>query len=166
VLLVPTGEAPHRRIEPEPGREVRLEMVRRAAAGDELLEASDVEVAAEGPSYAFRTLERLHDERPGDELTFLMGADVAATLESWREPQRVLELARVGMAARPGTPVDEALAAVERLGAGERLDLIPMAELAVSSTQIRRRVADGRPLRYLVPDPVADLIAERGLYAA
>lgn len=166
VLLVPSGEAPHRRIEPEPGREVRLEMVRLAAAGDDLLEASDVEVRAEGPSYTFRTLEKLHDERPGDEFTFLMGADVAASLESWREPRRVLELARIGVAARPGTQLDEAEAALERLGGSARAEAIRMPELAVSSTRIRRRIASGRPVRYLVPDAVVALIAERGLYAA
>lgn len=166
VLLVPTGEAPHRRIDPEPGREVRLEMARLAAAADELLEVSDVEVRAGGPSYTFRTLEALHDERPGDEFTFLMGADVAAALETWREPARVLELARIGVAARPGTVLDEAEATIERLGARQRLDLVRMPELAVSSTGIRRRVAAGRPIRYLVPDPVIDLIRARGLYAA
>ena len=166
VLLMPTGEAPHRRIDPEPGREVRLEMARLAAAGDELLEASDLEVRADGPSYTFRTLERLHDECPRDELTFLMGADVAAALGSWREPERVLELARVGVAARPGAALGEAQAALERLGRAERLDPVPMPELALSSTVVRERVAAGRPIRYLVPDAVARLIADRGLYAA
>jgi nicotinate-nucleotide adenylyltransferase len=163
VLLVPAGEAPHRRIEPEPGPEVRLEMVRLAAAGDELLEASDLEVAREGPSYTFRTLEVLHEERPGDELTFLMGADVAASLESWRRPERVLELARVGVAARPGTELDEAEAALERLGA--EAEIIRMPKLGVSSTRVRRRIARHRPIRYLVPDQIAELIEARGLYA-
>jgi nicotinate-nucleotide adenylyltransferase len=163
VLLVPVGEAPHRRIEPEPGPGVRMEMVRLAAEGDELLEASDLEMVREGPSYTFRTLEVLHEERPGDELTFLMGADVAASLESWRRPERVLELARVGVAARPGAELDEAEAALERLGADA--EIIRMPELGVSSTRVRRRIARGRPIRYLVPDAIAELIAERGLYA-
>lgn len=166
VLLVPAGEAPHRRIDPEPGREVRMEMVRLAAAGDELLEASDIEVARDGPSYTARTLELLHEQRPGDELTFLMGADVAASLEAWREPERVLELARIGVAARPGTVLDEAEAALERLGGGGRMELIRMPEIGVSSTRIRRRVTQGRPIRYLVPDGVAELIHQRGLYKA
>lgn len=163
VLLVPAGTAPHRRIEPEPGAEVRLEMARLAASGDDLLEASDIEVTREGPSYTFRTLELLHDERPGDELTFLMGADVAASLEAWKRPERVLELAAVGVAARPGTELDEAEAALERLGAA-RGEVVRMPEIGVSSTRIRRRVADGRPVRYLVPDAVAGLISDRGLY--
>jgi nicotinate-nucleotide adenylyltransferase len=163
VLLVPTGEAPHRRIDPEPGAAVRLEMSRLAAADDDLLEVSDLEVRRQGPSYTFRTLELLHEERPGDELTFLMGADVAASLESWRRPERVLELARVGVAARPGTELDEAEAALERLGA--EAEIIRMPELGVSSTRVRRRIGRGRPIRYLVPDPILGLIRERGLYA-
>ena len=136
-------------------------MAELAARDDELLEASDLEVRREGPSYTFRTLELLHEERPGDDLTFLMGADVAASLETWRQPERVLELAQVGIASRPGTELDEAEAALERLGS--EAEIIRMPELGVSSTRIRRRVARGRPIRYLVPDAIAELIAERGL---
>jgi len=166
VLLVPSGEAPHKRIDPEPGRDVRLQMARLAAATDPALEASDVETGREGPSFAFRTLELLSDVRPQDEFVFLMGADVAAGLEGWRDPQRILELARLGIAARPGTALDEAEAALERLGGAERAEIVRMPEIGVSSTGIRRRVAAGRPIRHLVPDAVVDLIAERGLYRA
>jgi nicotinate-nucleotide adenylyltransferase len=164
VLLIPVGIAPHREIDPEPGADVRLEMVRLAAAGDELLEASELEVEGEGPSYTFRTLEGLRDERAGDEVTLLMGADVAASLGEWKEPERVLDLARVGVAARSGADLDEAEAALERLGAHDRFDVVRMPELGVSSTRIRRRVASGRSMRYLVPDPVRELIEKRGLY--
>ena len=111
MLLIPAGQAPHKRIDQEPGPRVRLEMARLAAAGDELFEVSDVEVDRDGPSYSFRTLELLRDERPDHEFTFLMGADVAAHLEQWRDPERVVELARLGIAARPGTALDEAEAA-------------------------------------------------------
>jgi nicotinate-nucleotide adenylyltransferase len=163
VLLIPAREAPHRRIDPEPGAEARLEMVRLVAEDDDVLEASDLEVTREGPSYTFRTLELLHEERPGDELTFLMGADVAASLESWRQPERVVELARIGVASRPGTELDEAEAALERLGA--RAEIVRMPELGVSSTRVRRRIGQGRPIRYLVPDSVVGLINSRGLYA-
>jgi nicotinate-nucleotide adenylyltransferase len=166
VLLVPSGEAPHKRIDPEPGRDVRLQMARLAAATDPALEASDVETSREGPSFTFRTLELLTDARPQDEFVFLMGADVAAGLEGWRDPRRLLELARLGIAARPGTVLDEAEAALERLGGAERAEIVRMPEIGVSSTGIRRRVAAGRPIRHLVPDAVVDLIAERGLYRA
>lgn len=164
VLLVPAGEPPHRRIVPEPGRATRLEMTRLAAAGNALLEASEIETAREGPSYSFETLELLAAERPGDELWFLMGADVAAALDSWRRPERVLELARVAVAGRPGTVLDEAETTLERLGAAGRMAQVGMPELGVSSTLVRRRVAAARPIRYLVPDGVLELIEADGLY--
>jgi len=166
VLLVPVRESPYKRIDPEPGSELRMEMARLAAATDELLEASDVEVGREGPSFTFRTLELLSEARPSDEFVFVMGADVAAGLEGWREPERVLEMARLGIAARPGAALKEAEEAVERLGARDRARIVEMPEIGVSSSEIRRRVADGRPIKHLVPEAVATLIAERRLYRA
>ncbi len=164
VVLMPTGEAPHKRIDPEPGRQVRLELARLAAEDDELLEVSDHEVREPGPSYTARTLEWLRDERSGAEFFFLMGADVAAYLESWHEPRRLLELARIGIAGRAGAVMDEAEAALERLGGSERALTVRMPELDVSSTAIRRRVAQGKPIRYLVPEPVRAMIVSSGLY--
>ncbi len=164
LILVPTGVAPHKRIEPEPGPEVRLEMARLAVAGVDRISVSELEIHREGPSFAFRTLELLVDELPGSELTFVMGADVAAGLERWKHPERVLELARVAIAERPGldrSEVDESLA---RLGAEHRVDRIEMPSVGISSSMIRGRIAAGKPVRWLVADPVAQLIADRGLY--
>ena len=121
-MMIPAGVAPHREIDPEPGADVRLEMVRLAAEGDELLEASDVEVARDEPSWTFRTLELLHEARPGDEITLLMGADVAESLGSWKNPERVLEMAEVGVAGRPGSILDEAESVLEGLGRSVRGD--------------------------------------------
>ncbi len=161
---MPTGEAPHKRIEPEPGAEVRLELARAAAADDELLEVSDLEVCRSGPSYTYLTLAELSGRHPDDEFVFLMGADIAAELERWEQPRRVLELARVGVAARPGARIEQVEAALERLGAAGRMEVIRMPEVDVSSTVVRERVAAGEPVGALVPAAVADLIAERGLY--
>lgn len=164
LILVPTGVAPHKRIEPEPGPAVRLALTEVAVAGVEGLRVSDVEVAREGPSYAYRTLELLADELPGSQLTFVMGADVAAGLEGWHRPERVLELARIAVARRPG--IDEAAVddALRRLGADGGAFEVEMPEIGVSSTLVRERVAAGRPIRWLVPEAVAGLIADRDLY--
>ena len=86
----------------------------------------------------------MSDARPGDEFVFLMGADVAAGLESWREPERVMELARVGIAARPGTALEEAEAAIERLGGDDRAEVVRMPEIGVSSTG-HQEARGGRP---------------------
>lgn len=164
LIVVPTGEAPHKRIDPEPGPDVRLELVRRAVAGEERMRASDLEVAREGPSFAYRTLELIADELPGSDLTFVMGADVAAGLESWERPERVVELAGVAIAVRPGFDVSGVDAVLERLGADAPARAVGMPELDVSSTMVRERVAAGLPIRWLVPDAVAELIAEWGIY--
>ena len=164
LVLVPTGRAPHKVIAPEPGPEVRLELAEAAARGVDRVRVSALEVEREGPSYAYRTLELLEDELPGSDFTFVMGADVAASLESWRRPERVLELARVAVAGRPGIDVGAVSAALERLGADEGARTLQMPEIEVSSTLVRERVAAGKPVRWLVPDAVAELIRERGLY--
>jgi nicotinate-nucleotide adenylyltransferase len=164
LVLVPTGQAPHKRIEPEPGPRVRLEMTEAAVADFDGVRVSDVEVAREGPSYAYRTLELLADEYPGSRPTFVMGADVAAGLESWRRPERVLELAQVAVARRPGVDLAAIESALERLGATSGCEVLEMPAIGVSSTLVRERVATGKPVRWLVPRAVARLIAERGLY--
>ena len=165
LVLIPTGVAPHKRIEPEPGPGVRLEMARRAVAGAERMRVSGLEVERDGPSYAYRTLELLADEQPGSDLIFVMGADVAAGLGSWRRPERVLELARIAVAERPGFDRADVDATLAGLGAGERADVVAMPAVGVSSSLVRERIAAGRPVRWLVPDPVLGLIEEHGLYA-
>jgi nicotinate-nucleotide adenylyltransferase len=100
VLLVTTARAPHKEIEEDPGAEVRLEMTKRAASGDNGVEASAIEVEREGLSYSYLTLESLAERHPDREIFFLLGADVAAGLSSWKEPERVVELARLGVVPR------------------------------------------------------------------
>lgn len=164
VVLMTTGEAPHKEIEDDPGAEVRLEMTRLAAATSEGVEASDLEVERDGPSYTHETLELLAAQNPGREIWFVLGADMAAGLGSWKEPERVVEFARLAVVPRPGVGMGAVTSSLERLGAADRAEVLDMPLCGVSSTLIRERAAAGRPLRHLVPDPVVDLIAERGLY--
>jgi nicotinate-nucleotide adenylyltransferase len=170
LLLVPTGSAPHKRIDPEPGVEVRLEMTRRAAAGVATLSVSELETAREGPSYTFETLELLLEERPDADLVLVLGADAAVGLAQWREPERIVELARLAIAERAGVDPEAVESVIERLGAsgesGSEAAFIAMPQIGISSSTIRARVGDGLPIRFLVPDGVAELIAERGLYGA
>lgn len=164
VMLVTTGQAPHKEIEDDPGAEVRLEMARAAAAEEEAMVASALEVEREGPSYTHLTLAGLAEAEPERELVLLLGADAAAGLEEWERPERVVELARIGVVPRPGVEMDEVLAVLQRLGAADRVEIIEMPVCGASSTLIRERAAAGLPLRHLVPDPVIGLIDERGLY--
>jgi nicotinate-nucleotide adenylyltransferase len=166
LILVPTGEAPHKVIDPEPGAAVRLEMTAAAIAAVPDLAVSDVEVGREGPSFAFRTLELLADEHPGSQLTFVMGADVASGLDRWKRPERVLELASVAVAGRPGFDLGEIDSTLAGLGASGRARRIEMPPVGISSTLVRERVAAGLPIRWMVPEPVERLIADGGLYGA
>jgi nicotinate-nucleotide adenylyltransferase len=165
VVLVPTGQAPHKRIAEDPGKEQRLAMTRLAAADDARFSVSSLEVEREGPSYTYETLELLAKERGDSELVFVMGADAAVGLESWREPQRVVELARLAVARRAGVSDSEVAAVMRSLGAAERATMLEMPQFGVSSSAVRERAAAGRPLRYLVPEPVARFIEEKGIYA-
>jgi nicotinate-nucleotide adenylyltransferase len=164
VLLMVTGSAPHKEIEDDPGAHVRLEMATLAGEGEEGVRASDLEVARDETSYSYRTLELLTEEDPDREIYFLMGADMAAGLGSWREPERVVELARLGVVPRPGVGLGAVRSTLERLGAADRAEIIEMTLCGASSTIVRQRVREGRPLRHLVPDPVLSLIEERRLY--
>ena len=164
VLLVTTGEPPHKEIAEDPGVEVRLEMTRLTAEGEEATEAWAFEVENEGPSYTYLTLEALTAEEPGRELFLLLGADAAAGLASWKRPERITELARIGVVPRAAVGLDAVRSALDRFGAADRGEIIQMPLCGVSSTLIRERAAAGRPLRHLVPDPVIGLIGKRGLY--
>lgn len=164
VLLVPTGQAPHKEIEEDPGPQVRLRMVELAAGGEEGIEASALEVERDEPSYSYRTLELLHEEEPERALTFLMGADVAAGLAAWRKPERIVELARLGIAERPGVERGRVEEVVEQLGAADRVDWIAMLRCEASSTKARQLAAAGEPLAELVPAAVAQLIEREGIY--
>ena len=164
VVLMPTGEAPHKRIVDDPGRELRLAMTRLAAAEDSRFSVSTLEVDRDGPSYTYETLKLLANERGDAELVFVMGADAAVGLESWREPQRVTELARLAVARRAGVSDADVTAVLRSLGAAERATMLEMPQFGVSSSAVRERAAQGRPLRYLVPDGVARLVEEKGVY--
>ena len=165
VVLMPTGEAPHKRIVDDPGRELRLAMTRLAAAEDSRLSVSTLEVEREGPSYTYETLELLARDRGDTELVFVMGADAAVGLESWRRPERVVELARLAVARRAGVSDAEVAAVMRSLGAADRATMLEMPQFGVSSSAVRERAASGRPLRYLVPEAVARFIEEKGIYA-
>jgi nicotinate-nucleotide adenylyltransferase len=165
VVLMPTGDAPHKRIADDPGREQRLAMTRLAAADDSRFSVSTLEVDRDGPSYTYETLELLADQRADTELVFVMGADAAVGLESWRAPERVVELAQIAVARRSGVSDAEVAAVMRSLGADGRATMLEMPQFGVSSSAVRERAAGGRPLRYLVPESVARFIEEKGIYS-
>jgi len=167
VVFVPVSQAPHREIEEDPGAGTRLRMCGVAITGDGRFELSEIELERPGPSYTADTLRELARRRPGDELFLILGGDEAATLATaWREPEEVLRLATVAVAERDGRRREEIAEAVSSLEGGERLAFFEMPRIDVSATLVRRRAAAGLPIRYLVPDKVADFIGAKSLYGA
>ena len=165
VLLTPVAAPPHKDADRDPGAQERLELCRLAIAGDDRLGVCDIEVRRGGPSYTVDTLRELHARDPEDDLTFIVGGDIALGLPSWHEPEAVLGLARLAVAERSGAGrKDVAARLVERFADASPPVFFDMPRLDISSSQIRRRIAEGRPIRYLVPDPVAEHIARGRLY--
>ncbi|MCP9489377.1 MAG: nicotinate-nucleotide adenylyltransferase [Solirubrobacteraceae bacterium MAG38_C4-C5] len=164
VLLLPVASPPHKEIAGDPGPRTRLELCSLAVGDDDRLGVSDLEVRRGGPSYTADTLRELHARAPEDELTFIVGGDMALSLPTWREPEAVLELATVAVAERSGAARQDITDRLAGIGAADRVRFFDMPRLDVSSSEIRARVADGRPIRYLVPDAVAAHIEQRGTY--
>jgi nicotinate-nucleotide adenylyltransferase len=165
VLLTPVAVPPHKQAEADPGAGVRLELCRLAVAGDERLGVCDLEIARGGPSYTVDTLRELHEREPEDHLTFILGGDIALGLPDWHEPEAVLGLATLAVAERSGAGRAEIAAQLARSFPGSPSPrFFDMPRIDISSSEVRRRIADGRPIRYLVPDPVADRIHQGGLY--
>lgn len=164
VLFVVAGEPPHKG-KPRTSAKHRLEMVELAIAGHEAFEASEIELARPGPHYSFETLEGLTAEKPADELFFLIGADSLADLPGWRKPERICELASLVVVNRPGTPV-EVLHAFTPPEGSKPFHHVTMPDVGVASRDIRRRVSEGRSVRYLVPRAVEVYLREHHLYAA
>jgi nicotinate-nucleotide adenylyltransferase len=160
VVVIPTGSAPHKEIRTP--AEVRFRLAEAAFAGRPRVELSRWELERGEPSYTVETT-RWATERYG-ELIFLVGADQFAKLATWREPDEVLRLARLGVATRPGYDREELDRVFEHLADPSRVELFEIQPTPVSSTEVRARVARGEPVGELVPPAVADLIEGLGLY--
>jgi nicotinate-nucleotide adenylyltransferase len=164
VVFVPTYTPPHKEVEADPGVEHRVELCRRAVGDDPRFAVSRVEADVPGRSYTVDTLRRLHESNPQDELTFIMGGDMAHALPTWHEPEAVLSLATLGVAEREGVRRDDITERLAGLRGADRIRFFDMPRLDISSSMIRRRVAADHPIRYYVPTAVADYIASAGLY--
>jgi nicotinate-nucleotide adenylyltransferase len=165
VILMPVHTPPHKEAIDDPGPDARLALCQAAIASDEELELSTLEIERGGPSFTVDTLRALHGSREGDDLTFIVGGDMASSLPSWQEPEAVLELARIAVAEREEHRRHEIAERVASLrGAAEQVVFFSMPRLDISSSDIRRRIAEGRPVRWLMPGEVCDEIERRGLY--
>lgn len=166
VFFVPAGQPPHKPEHPVASDHHRAAMVQAAIADNPGFALSRVDLNRPGPHYTVDMLALVKQEYPDAELVFLMGGDSLAQLPSWRDPAGIARLACLAVMRRPGYEPD--LEALERAVPGlcERLLWIDAPPLALSSSDLRRRVREGLPLRYLVPPPVEAYIREHRLYEA
>ena len=164
VVFVPVGVAPHRTIDADPGPEVRFTMCEHAVSADGRFSVSRIEIDREGPSYTADTLRLIRSSHPDAELFLILGGDQAAALPGWHEPDEVLSLATIAVAERGEHRRPDVARVVE--GIGGQAVFFDMPRLDVSSTLIRARAAAGQPIRYLVPDKVANYIGAQSLYSA
>jgi nicotinate-nucleotide adenylyltransferase len=161
VLFVPAAAPPHKGGVARTPAAVRLELTSLAIDDDLRFTASGVEIER-GLVYTVDMLRALRD-RYEHELVFIMGSDSLLQLESWHQPDELLSLCSLAVAPRPGDSPVAIAAAAERWG-DYQVTVLDVPSLAVSSSGIRARVAERRPVRYLVPHRVEQYIQETGLY--
>jgi nicotinate-nucleotide adenylyltransferase len=185
VLFIPSFIPPHKQEEDVPSFVHRMEMVRLSVAGNPSFEPSDIEIRRGGRSYTIDTIETLRQTCSGPELYFITGIDSFLEIQTWNRWEKLMTLCRFVVLSRPGYRfydlsridflkyADEKLAELDRgscshavVHSGEVvifLELIPLYD--ISSTDIRRRVKEGRSIKYLLPEPVEKYIINNKLYA-
>ncbi len=174
VLFVPAKIPPHKEAGGIAPPEQRLEMVRRAVADNPRFEVSDLELRRSGPSYSIDTLQALRSELGARaELWFLLGSDAFREIDTWHRYPEIFAVADLAVMSRPPHPgrsaapkgMAEFLTPTDggyRHVAGRQVRFVPVTLLDISSTEIRRALAEGRSVRYLVPDAVLPELQRSG----
>jgi nicotinate-nucleotide adenylyltransferase len=177
IRFIPLHGAVHRD-QPETPSSLRLLMVQAAIEDQPGFVADERELKRQGDSYSVDTLASLHEDFPGEIFCLLMGMDAFNGFASWRQPEKILSLSHLIVMQRPGEAVSQhreitaLLAARQSRSAADlcaqtsgRILIHPVTQLDISSTRIRSMMAAGESPRYLLPEPVMDLIKENRLYA-
>lgn len=164
ILWVPAGQPPHKTGQIVSSDRDRLAMLDLALSGSAVDQINTTDIDRSGPSYTADTLEILAECLAPARLFFLMGEDSLRDLPTWHDPERLLRAAELAVAARPGVDADLASIAREIPSVQSRIHLVPTKEIAISSSEIRRRVGEHQSIHELVPPPVEAYIRDHGLY--
>jgi nicotinate-nucleotide adenylyltransferase len=178
VRFMPTGNPPHREAPLAEGQ-LRVDMVRAAVAGQSGFVVDDREIRRTGMSYTVDSLAELRAEFPERSLCLMLGMDAFLGMPNWHRWREIFELAHVIVAHRPGwkapmtgplgeVMVDRGTGNVRELHSSKagRIHIHGVTQLEIASTDLRQLILGGRDLRYLVPEPVRDIILKTGCYAA
>jgi nicotinate-nucleotide adenylyltransferase len=165
LLWVLTPDPPHKKNKYITPLQQRLDMLRATLAGNPNFELCLVDINRPGPHYAVDTVRILKEQQPGVDWFYLMGGDSLKDLHTWRNPHELLaSITALGVMMRPGAKTDLADLEKKTRGVSAKVKYINTPLIGISSSEIRQRVADGLPYRYLVPPEVYKIIHERGLY--
>jgi nicotinate-nucleotide adenylyltransferase len=165
LLWVLTPDPPHKRNKFITPLQHRLDMLRVTIAGDPNFELCPVDIDRPGPHYAVDTVRILKEQQPGQDWIYLMGGDSLRDLHTWRNPQElVASVSALGVMVRPGVKIDLDDLEKKIRGVSAKVRFIDAPLIGISASEIRQRVVDSLPYRYLVPLEVYKIIHERGLY--
>ena len=165
VVFVPAGRPWQKERVDVAESEHRYLMAVIATASNSHFRVSRIEIDRPGPTFTVETLRALRAELGEVELFFITGADAILQILTWKDPKEVLSEARFIAATRPGYDLDRLEKELPE-GFGDRVHILEIPALAISSTDVRRRVREGRPVRYLLPEGVARYIEKNDLYRA
>lgn len=171
LVLIPSAKPPHKlsALADLADARARLAMVQAAIAGESLFDVSDCELRREGPSYTFDTVTQFLAELGSSaSVAWVIGADSLPELASWYRVDELVDRCRIVTAARPGWEAPDLAPLAARLSRAQidrlRSDVLDTPRIDISATEIRRRVREGRSIRYLVPEPVREYISANQLY--
>lgn len=165
IVFIPAGVPVYKKDQKVTPAADRLEMCRLAVASNPAFDVSSIEVDREGDTYTVDTLRQLRAHYPDNvELFFITGADAVMSIMKWRDSAQIAHLAKLVAVTRPGYAPPEEMKRVLRERTGFQVSFLEMTGLDVSSSDLRRRVADGRSIRYLTKEVVFRYIEEHGLY--
>ena len=166
VIFVPSGKPPHKKDYPVTASEHRYLMTVVAVVTNRYFEVSRIEIDREGFSYTIDTIKELRQRFPETELYFITGADAILEILTWKSVSEILDDCHLIAATRPGYELDGLRNDLKKT-VGDSINKIYSIEvpaLAISSTSIRKRVAQGQPIKYLLPESVEQYIYKNGLY--
>ncbi|WDQ19408.1 nicotinate (nicotinamide) nucleotide adenylyltransferase [Rhodopirellula sp. P2] len=170
VRWIPTATSPLKPHGPVASNEHRLQMLRLALSGQTGHVVDDWELRQDSVSYTLLTLEHLQEQFPDRPLHLIIGADSLASFDRWREPEQILKRCHLAVIARGGDPPPDYSILNEMTDESQiqtiREAQIQMPQIEISSSDLRRRVASGRSIRFQVPHPVRTLIDQEKLYQA
>lgn len=165
VVFLPAGKPYFKKNRIVSSQGDRLKMISLGIKDNPLFEVSDLEIRREGPTYSIESIPKIKDQYGGAELYFLIGLDALADIHKWKYPAELLEMCRVVGVKRPGYHDFDWSQIEDKIpGASQKIKIIEVSQIGVSSTDIRMMVKNGISVRYLVPDAVIRYIEEHKLY--